>query len=74
MDFDYENQFGVYKEARNTINGKPAPLGFGTSLLSIPFYVVGKFFNSFVSDNQTNLNNFEIVFTSLSSIFIYFYH
>lgn len=73
LDFDYENQFGVYKEARNTINGKPAPLGFfGTSLLSIPFYVVGKFFNSFVSDNQTNLNNFEIVFTSLSSIFYLF--
>ncbi len=73
QDFDYENQFGVYKETRNTINGKPAPLGFfGTSLLSIPFYVVGKFFNIFFSDNQTSLNNFDIVFTSLSSIFYLF--
>lgn len=73
QDFDYENQFGIYKEKRNTINGKPAPLGFfGTSLLSIPFYTVGKFFNSVASNNQTSLNNFDIVLTSLSSIFYLF--
>ena len=72
-DFDYINQFGDYKDARNIINDKPTPIGFiGTSFLTVPFYIFGKFLSNFENINNNSLNNFEIAMTSLSSTFYLF--
>ena len=72
-DFDYSNQFGDFKDARNIINGKPTPIGFiGSSIFSLPFYIVGKFLSNFESVNNSNFNNFELIMTSLSSTFYLF--
>tara|TARA_B100000902_G_scaffold43315_1_gene51021 strand:- start:3011 stop:4576 length:1566 start_codon:yes stop_codon:yes gene_type:complete len=72
-DFDYSNQFGDYREARNIINDKPTPIGFiGTSFLSLPFYISGKFLSNFENINNNSFNNFELSMTSLSSTFYLF--
>ena len=72
-DFDYSNQFGDYIQARNVINNKPTPIGFiGTSLLSLPFYISGKFLSNFENINNNSFNNFELAMTSLSSTFYLF--
>ena len=72
-DLDYTNQFGEFRDVRNNINNKPTPIGFvGTSILSLPFYFLGKISNIFFDNKSNLLNNYEIALTSLSSTFYLF--
>ena len=68
-DFDYINQFGDYKDARNIINDKPTPIGFiGTSFLTLPFYIFGKFGENSEDGEDTTITGFYSLLTILVHI------
>ena len=71
FDFDYQNQFSQYIDARFYKNDKPAPIGFvGSGLLASPFVFIGNIFDKLF--NVDSFVNYKILFYSFSSVFYLF--
>jgi len=68
FDFDYQNQFTQYLDARFYKNDKPAPIGFvGSGLLASPFVFIGNLFDKLIKVDS--FVNYKILFYSFSSVF-----
>ena len=71
FDFDYQNQFNQYLDARFYKNEKAAPIGFvGSGLLASPFVFIGNIFDKIL--NVNSFVNYKILFYSFSSVFYLF--